>query len=68
MYVAYPTSYNNGTKIFVVDETNSLWEAVLDTTKAYAAPTCDITKLNGTKDTYPRVVVSNISGTWIQKS
>jgi prepilin-type N-terminal cleavage/methylation domain-containing protein len=67
MYVAYPTSYNNGVKLFVVDETNSLWENALDTTKAWIAPTCTIANANGTNTTYPRVTGTNL-GVWTQKS
>jgi len=65
-YVAYPTSLNNGTKMFVVDESNSIWEATITATAT--ATTCSWA--TATAQGPDRITFTNaaVTGSWIKKS
>lgn len=67
-YFAAPTSLNNGTKVFVIDETNSIWEQNIKT-PVTNYPTVDVDADMGTDPTkYPRVSGTISPDGWSKKS
>ncbi|HPY75711.1 MAG TPA: prepilin-type N-terminal cleavage/methylation domain-containing protein [Planctomycetota bacterium] len=40
VYVAYPTTFNNGTKAYYVDESNRIWELDFSDQNTYSASSC----------------------------
>jgi len=65
-YVAYPTSLNNGTKMFVVDESNSIWEATITATAT--ASTADFSNQTAQGPARMTFTTAVVSGSWIKKS
>ena len=70
VYVAYPTSLNNGVKAFIVDESNSIWENTV-TGVPTAAATLTVTFPADTygpgRVAWPTTVTFS-TGTWTKRS
>ncbi len=66
VYAAWPTSMNNGTKVYVVDESNRIWEGEANANTVTATVHADTNW--ATENGPERFTWAGVTGTWTLKS